>query len=135
MNHWINMISQNVQVILAVDPTMQGNDWTERILRYRPKTSLIQLRVSLREEGSQGYICFPWLSPNINSPSLGKREKLDSPENITCFHWSATSCDLYITWTYCECRLWKEEVSWWRLLHNIRIIGLKANSFLSKLDY
>ena len=33
-DHWMNMISQNVQVILTVDPTMQGNDGTERIPRY-----------------------------------------------------------------------------------------------------
>ena len=27
----MNMIPQNIQVILATDPTMPGNDWTERI--------------------------------------------------------------------------------------------------------
>ena len=30
----MNMFFQNIQVIFAVDPTMQGNDWTARISWY-----------------------------------------------------------------------------------------------------
>ena len=49
------MTSQDVQVILAVDPTMQGNDGArENSTIWLPKQSLIDLRSSLWEEGSQG---------------------------------------------------------------------------------
>ena len=34
----MNKISQNVQVILTVDPTMQGNDGTEKMSRYGCRT-------------------------------------------------------------------------------------------------
>ena len=44
----MNMIYENDHVILAVDSSMQGNDWI-----WLPKASLIHLRASLWEEGIQ----------------------------------------------------------------------------------
>ena len=32
--HWMHLVTQNVQVIFAVDPTMQGNTWTKRSPGY-----------------------------------------------------------------------------------------------------
>ena len=59
----MNMISQNVQVILVVDPTMQGNDGTEIIPRYDCPN-----RASLWEGSSQG--CrIPW-SASIHKLTL-----------------------------------------------------------------
>ena len=85
----MNMISQNVQVVLAVDPTVQGNDGIERIPRYGCQTITDQtpcFTVGRRQSWVEAFLsCFY----TKTSPVFRKREKLDKSENISCFHWSA----------------------------------------------
>ena len=62
------MISENVQVIPAVDPTMQGNDGTEKIPRYgRPITHHCSASVFHCGRKTVTVVSFPELPPHINS--------------------------------------------------------------------
>ena len=71
----MNMISQDVQEILAVDPTMQGNDETERIPRYGCP-SLIHLIYLHYKKKAVRVISFPELPPHINSPCSWENKKI-----------------------------------------------------------
>ena len=76
MDHWIKMISQDVQVILAVDPTMQGNDGTEKILRYTCPNHHWSTSVLHCGKKAVRVVSFSGLPPHINSPCSW--EKIES---------------------------------------------------------
>ena len=61
----MNMVSQNVQVIFVGDPTLQGNDGTEIILRYGLFTDPSPY---LTGNKAVRVLSFPGLPLNINSP-------------------------------------------------------------------
>ena len=81
----MNIISQNVQVIFAVGPTihdMAAQTTTASSHSEARRGIMIHLRASLWEEGGHG-------CKLPVSPAVGKREKLNSSKNITWFHWPA----------------------------------------------
>ena len=85
LDHWVNMISHNVQVILAVDPTMQGNDEIDIIPRYGCPNHHLSTSVLHCGKNAVSVVSFSGLPIG---PAVGKREQLYSSENITSFHWS-----------------------------------------------
>ena len=71
----MNMISKNVQVILAVNPTMEGNEETVKISWYGCPNHHWSTSVHHCGKKAVRIVSFSGLPPHINSPcSLEKRK-------------------------------------------------------------
>ena len=73
--HWMHLVTQNVQVIFAVDPTMQGNTWTKRSPGYGcPNHYWTSSVLHFAKETVQAET-FLGLPPHVNWFKSGKNRK------------------------------------------------------------
>ena len=71
----MNTISQSVQVILAIDLTVQGNNGTQRIPRYGCLNHQLSTSVFHCGKKAVRVVSCPGLTPHINSPCSWEKRK------------------------------------------------------------
>ena len=83
----MNMISRDVQVILAFYPTVQGNDWIDRITRYGfPNhhwfNSVLHCSWEARSQGCKPHVAEYHLLPLVCRPAVAISTSLQSLLNV-----------------------------------------------------
>ena len=125
LDHWMNMISQNVQVIFAVDPTMQGNNGTGRIPRYGCSNhhwSTSELHCGKK---AVKVASFPVLPVEINSPCSWEKTKTWLIGEYYLLRWSPDQT----LWSLHHFKLL------WMLIVESRGLLMAALPWNPKLDY
>lgn len=96
LDHGKDMISQNIQIIIVVDPTMQSNEWTKRNIRNGWPNHHRASPVPHSRKKAVSIKSLLGLPPLMNSPCRGEKRQ-------TVLNLSTSPCDPYTSSNFSEC--------------------------------